>query len=216
MKLSVILTSLVVGLAQGIELTPDNWAAETAGKSVLVKFLAPWWGHCKKMKPDWDKLMDAYASSSTQLVADVDCTTDGKPLCDANGVRGYPTIKYGDPDNLEDYQGGRDYSALKAFVDENLKPMCGPMNLDLCDDAKKAEINTFLSMSPDVLAAAISKEEEKLSAADELFKAEVGKLQAKYEQLMKEKDATEDAVKAAGLGLMRACKAAQAKGNDEL
>ena len=42
MKLSVILTSVVVGLAQGIELTPDNWAAETAGKSVLIKFLAPW------------------------------------------------------------------------------------------------------------------------------------------------------------------------------
>lgn len=168
------------------------------------------------MKPDWDKLMDAYAGSATQLVADVDCTTGGKPLCESNGVRGYPTIKYGDPDNLEDYQGGRDYAALKAFADENLKPMCGPMNIDLCDDAKKAEINTFLAMSPDDLAAAISKEEEKLTAADELFKTEVGKLQAKYEQLMKDKDETEASVKDAGLGLMRACKAAQAKGSDEL
>jgi len=168
------------------------------------------------MKPDWDKLMDAFAGSATQLVADVDCTAGGKPLCDSNGVRGYPTIKYGDPDSLEDYQGGRDYASLKAFADENLKPMCGPMNIDLCDDAKKAEINTFLAMSPDDLAAAISKEEEKLTAAEELFKTEVGKLQMKYEQLMQDKDATEAAVKAAGLGLMRACKAAQAKGSDEL
>jgi hypothetical protein len=24
------------------ELTPDNWDAETAGKTVFVKFLAPW------------------------------------------------------------------------------------------------------------------------------------------------------------------------------
>lgn len=24
----------------------------------------------------------------------VDCTADGKPLCDEVGVRGYPTIKY--------------------------------------------------------------------------------------------------------------------------
>jgi len=168
------------------------------------------------MKPDWDKLMDAFAGSATQLVADVDCTAGGKPLCDSNGVRGYPTIKYGDPDSLEDYQGGRDYASLKAFADENLKPMCGPMNIDLCDDAKKAEINTFLAMSPDDLAAAISKEEEKLTAAEELFKTEVGKLQMKYEQLMQDKDATEAAVKASGLGLMRACKAAQAKGSDEL
>ena len=37
------------------------------------------------MKPDWDKLMDAFADSTTALVADVDCTADGKPLCDANG-----------------------------------------------------------------------------------------------------------------------------------
>jgi len=27
---------------QAIELTPANWDAETAGKSVFVKFLAPW------------------------------------------------------------------------------------------------------------------------------------------------------------------------------
>jgi len=49
------------------------------------------------MKPDWDKLMGQFADSDTQLVADVDCTAEGKPLCDANGIRGYPTIKWGDP-----------------------------------------------------------------------------------------------------------------------
>ena len=32
------------------------------------------------------------------------------------GVRGYPTIKHGDPNNLEDYKGGRDYSALEKFA----------------------------------------------------------------------------------------------------
>ena len=59
------------------------------------------------MKPDWDKLMEEFSGSATQLIGDVDCTADGKPLCDANGVRGYPTIKYGDPSDLQDYQGGR-------------------------------------------------------------------------------------------------------------
>jgi hypothetical protein len=28
--------------ANALELTPDNWDAETAGKTILVKFLAPW------------------------------------------------------------------------------------------------------------------------------------------------------------------------------
>lgn len=31
--------------------------------------------------------------SATAIIGDVDCTAAGKPLCDANGVRGFPTIK---------------------------------------------------------------------------------------------------------------------------
>ena len=48
--------------------------------------------------------MADFEGSATQLVADVDCTAGGKDLCDANGVRGYPTIKWGDPSDLQDYQ----------------------------------------------------------------------------------------------------------------
>ena len=35
----------ILGLAaaaNAIELTPDNWDTETAGKTVLIKYLAPW------------------------------------------------------------------------------------------------------------------------------------------------------------------------------
>jgi len=92
------------------------------------------------MKPAWDKLMAEFADSKTALVADVDCTADGKPLCDSNGVKGFPTIKYGNPADLQDYQGGRDFDALLEFANENLGPTCSPDNLDLCDDDKKAEI----------------------------------------------------------------------------
>jgi len=28
--------------ARATELTPDNWDAETSGKTVFIKFLAPW------------------------------------------------------------------------------------------------------------------------------------------------------------------------------
>lgn len=167
------------------------------------------------MKPDWDKLMEAFTDSPTQLVADVDCTADGKPLCEANGVRGYPTIKYGDPSALEDYKGGRDYDSLKTFA-ENLKPMCSPSNIDLCDDDKKAEINKFMDMSMGDLDAAIEEEEKKLSDAESEFKAEVQKLQEKYQSLSSEKDEKVAAVKAAGLGLMKAVKASKGTAADEL
>jgi hypothetical protein len=43
----------------------------------------------QKMKPDWDKLMDAFADSDSALVGDVDCTAEGKDLCTQQGVKGY-------------------------------------------------------------------------------------------------------------------------------
>jgi len=217
MKIPAALATFgLAATTSAIELTPDNWDAETSGKTVLIKFLAPWWGHCKKMKPDWDKLMEAFAGSSTQLVADVDCTADGKPLCDEVGVKGYPTIKWGDPSDLQDYQGGRTYDDLKAFADENLKPVCSPKNIDLCDDAKKADILKFQGMPDADLEAAIAAEEEKLEEAEEEFKNEVQKLQDRYQALSTEKDEKIAAVKAAGLGLMKAVKNSKPSGSDEL
>jgi len=169
------------------------------------------------MKPDWDKLMDAFAGSKTALVADVDCTADGKPLCDANGVRGYPTIKYGDPSALEDYKGGRDYDELKKFAEENLKPMCSPSNIDLCDDDKKAEIEKFQAMSADDLEAAISEKTKLMDDAEETFKNGVSELQEKYQKLMSQKEETLESIKQSGLGMMKAVQAAMGKkGSDEL
>lgn len=94
--------------------------------------------------------------------------------------------------------------------------MCSPKNLDLCDDDKKAEISKYQAMSASDLDAAISAEEKKLEDAEAEFKAEVQKLQEKYSALSAEKDEKIAAVKASGLGLMKAVKAAGPVGNDEL
>lgn len=150
MRLSSLLATFIGGVS-AIELTVETWDLHTAGKSVLIKFLAPWWGHCKSMKPAWDKLMEEFKDSKTSLVADVDCTAAGKPLCDKHSVQGFPTIKYGDPGELKDYQGGRDFDSLKKFASENLGPMCGPANLDLCDEKSKKQYEKFLAMSTDKL-----------------------------------------------------------------
>jgi len=92
------------------------------------------------MKPAWDKLIKEYEGHKSALVADVDCTAEGKPLCEQVGVEGFPTIKWGDPADLTDYEGGRDFKELQTFAKENLKPICSPSNVDLCDDEKKAQI----------------------------------------------------------------------------
>jgi len=161
------------------------------------------------MKPAWDKLIASYVGSKTALVADVDCTSDGKPLCEEHGVQGFPTIKWGDPSALEDYEGGRGFEELQSFAQENLKPLCSPKNIDLCDAEKKKQIEGYMKMDSSALDAEIAKKEGEAKEAEETFNAEVQKLQEKYEQLEKDKTAKQAAVKASGLGLMKAVRASQ-------
>jgi len=169
------------------------------------------------MKPAWDKLIKKFADSTSALVADVDCTAEGKPLCEEHGVQGFPTIKWGDPSALEDYEGGRDYDDLESFANENLKPMCSPKNLDLCDADKKAEIEKFMKMSAADLDAEIEKKDAELKEAETTFDEEVQKLQERYEQLEKDKTAKQKEIKESGLGLMKAVKAAKgSSGSEEL
>lgn len=163
------------------------------------------------MKPDWDKLMEEFQDSPTQLVADVDCTAKGKPLCDANGVKGFPTLKWGDPSALQDYQGGRDYESLKKFATEKLKPMCSPANIDLCDDAQKAEITKFQEMSADDLAKAIGDKEAEMAKIESDFQEFVQGLQKQYQDASAKKDADLEAIKNSGLGIMKAVAANAAK-----
>lgn len=168
------------------------------------------------MKPAWDKLIKEYDGHASALVADVDCTEAGKDLCETHGVEGFPTIKWGDPSSLEDYEGGRDYEALADFAKENLKPICSPANIDICSEEKKAEIEKLMKMPKDDLDKEIEEKEKELKAAGEHFEAEVEKLQARYEELEKEKTATIAKVKESGLSLLKAVAAHKEKSNDEL
>jgi len=153
------------------------------------------------MKPSWDRLMDEFKDSPSSLVADVDCTVE-EELCSQNGVEGYPTIKYGDPADLQDYQGGRDFDELLSFAKENLGPACGPKNMELCDDAQKKAITDAQAMSDDDLTAAIKEKEDSIAAEEKNFSDEVEKLQAKYEELSKAKDSKIAEIKKSGLGVL--------------
>eukprot|EP00932_Pfiesteria_piscicida_P003483 SRR837773.13393.p1 GENE.SRR837773.13393~~SRR837773.13393.p1 ORF type:complete len:169 (-),score=80.56 SRR837773.13393:205-711(-) len=168
------------------------------------------------MKPDWDKLMAAFKDHATTLVADVDCTAGGKSLCSEVGIRGYPTIKHGDPSDLQDYNGGRDFEALKKFA-EGLGPQCSPANMDLCDDAKKALIKEYLAMSADSREKAIKEKEAAIEKLEGDFKTLLEGLQKQYSEANEKKEKDTEAVKASGLGLLKAVNAHVKKGgNTEL
>jgi len=154
------------------------------------------------MKPDWEKLTNDFAESSTAVIADVDCTKDdSKDLCSKMGVKGYPTIKYFTEATAatgDSYEGGRSYADLKKWADENLGPSCSPANLDLCNDEQKEEIEKYQAMDVSELQEMVDTKTAASEEAEKTFKDEVSKLQKKYEELQSEKDA---AVEAAGVDM---------------
>lgn len=87
-----------------------------------------------------------WADSDVGLIAEVDCTTDQtQELC--ADVDGFPTLRFGEPSSLEDYDGQREYADMSAFAKENLKPSCGLTHLELCDEVTKKVIAEYQEMS---------------------------------------------------------------------
>mmetsp|Transcript_39368 Transcript_39368/g.124951 ORF Transcript_39368/g.124951 Transcript_39368/m.124951 type:complete len:169 (+) Transcript_39368:211-717(+) len=168
------------------------------------------------MKPDWDKLATAFKGHATTLIADVDCTAGGKDLCEMIGVRGYPTIKYGDPSDLQDFKGGRDLAALTTFA-EGLGPQCSPANIDFCDDEKKAQIKEFTSLSQAKRDEMIKEKEAEAAKVESDFKTFVDGLQKSYTEANEKKDKDIEALKSSGLGLLKSVHAHVKKtGSSEL
>jgi len=167
------------------------------------------------MKPDWDKLSAEYKDHASVLIGDADCTAGGKSLCDTIGVRGYPTIKSGDPSDLQDYKGGRDLSSLKKHA-ETLGPTCSPANIDLCDDAKKKQIEEFTALGAAKRETQITEKEAEIAKLESDFKAFVDGLQKSYQEASDKKDKDSEELKNSGLGLLKSVHAHEKKAKSEL
>jgi len=86
-------------------------------KHVLVMFYAPWCGHCKKAKPEYNEAADEYKDNAKVEYAAVDCTLY-RGVCSAHDIGGFPTFKYFSYFNKlqKPYDGGRTARDFIAFM----------------------------------------------------------------------------------------------------
>ena len=83
-------------------------------KDVLVKFYAPWCGHCKKIAPIYDEVATKLANNKNLIIAKMDSTLNET---DKVSIQGFPTIKFwpaGKKDAPMDFEGDR---TVDGFVD---------------------------------------------------------------------------------------------------
>jgi len=124
------------------------------------------------------------------MIIDVDCTTDeAKKLCENYGVQGYPSLKYFGPgfsDMGEEYDGGRDYEAMKKFVKQKSKKPCVPDTLENCNKKDQA----YLEEIKDLDAAALTALREKMEKEIADQKQEHKDLQDLFEKQKDEAMAT--------------------------
>ena len=110
----LIFTVLFTVSAEVTVLTKDNFANHLENNEyVLVKFYAPWCGHCKKLAPHYEKLSTDGVDGVS--VTKVDATVETE-LAKEHGVKGYPTLKWFINGTEYDFKGGRDFDTMNAFL----------------------------------------------------------------------------------------------------
>eukprot|EP00178_Gracilaria_changii_P014326 TRINITY_DN40439_c0_g1_i1.p1 TRINITY_DN40439_c0_g1~~TRINITY_DN40439_c0_g1_i1.p1 ORF type:complete len:490 (+),score=109.26 TRINITY_DN40439_c0_g1_i1:3069-4538(+) len=117
--------------------TKDNFDSIIAAEELtLVKFYAPWCGHCKKMAPDF-KEAATELKGKAQLV-DLD-STEEKELSQKYGIRGFPTLKlFSKGELISDYKGGRTKEDIVKYIERAMLP-----SIIECADANA--LSTFVS-----------------------------------------------------------------------
>lgn len=110
--------------------------------TVLVMFYAPWCGHCKRLKPEYEKAAQLLAGNDPPIaLAKVDCTEAGKETCGKFGVSGYPTLKiFRGGEMSQDYNGPREAAGIVKY----LKAQVGPSSVDI---ATVQSFNDFIAKS---------------------------------------------------------------------
>jgi thiol-disulfide isomerase/thioredoxin len=90
----------------------------SSGKEVVI-VKADWCGHCKKAKPEFEKLIGASPirlSDGSEVTVRMLDEGSNKPEVQGLGVKGFPTILYLSNGQKTEYSGPRTYDGVMGFL----------------------------------------------------------------------------------------------------
>ncbi len=85
-------------------------------KEFLVKFYAPWCGHCKTLAPLYEEAAKLLEANENIVLAKVDSTENEVAGID---IQGFPTLKFFPKDKTQEpieYDGGRDTEGILSWL----------------------------------------------------------------------------------------------------
>lgn len=88
-------------------------------KEVLVKFYAPWCGHCKTLAPHYDEAAKRLANNPNIVIAKLDSTDNEVAGVD---IQGFPTLKFWGKDKSQapiDYNGERTAEGIIQWLKDH-------------------------------------------------------------------------------------------------
>lgn len=132
MLLAGVLLCVPVAYASKVLELSDRFLDVRHEGSWLVKFYAPWCGHCKMLEPIWSQVAQSLADTDIR-VSRVDCTRFTSVAMEYS-VKGFPTVLFIKGDKTVEYKGDRNREELAEFG----RRMDGPPvhHLTNCDDLK--------------------------------------------------------------------------------
>ncbi|KAF4698464.1 hypothetical protein FOZ63_014168, partial [Perkinsus olseni] len=100
------------------QLTDDNMEDFVkTHKYALVKFYAPWCGHCKKIAPEFEQAATELAEEVGEekvALGEIDAT-EHKKMAEKYNIRGYPTLFWFVDGEESEYGGGRTAAEIKSW-----------------------------------------------------------------------------------------------------
>lgn len=116
----------------------------------LLKFYAPWCGHCKQMAPTYERVAEHYhrRGDDKVRVGRLDGTAHPNLAAPFN-VKGYPTlVLLRDGHKIEEFKGERTFEAITAFVENesNAPPAGAPAAPRASMPARDGKRSTFRRM----------------------------------------------------------------------